>query len=498
MRFVATLLPFFLVIAAVSAQSTSKIKDILAQEPYEVDAYDTSGFGEYQLAIRFNYASAKVLNPADYAGIRAYGKLKVEYIYSKYTQSQPSQKELDFKRYQALQKLAPDLFENPAVNWDIIVQSGATTADSARGLFHGFVITYQPPVSAAKTARVRRELDGILECAKRNLPEGAPEFPGGNDSLYYWLETNIKFPKEITTKGERRMVMIEWEIDEATGKTEAVGVSRGAGPKHNEHVRAVVQKMPEWSEGLEGVRYIIGVEFELTEDGKQRIDAGKLTGYDPTKCKNRRSDSTVLKIFERNPQWKNMLVVEDVTGSMLPYVGDLLLWNALKDNVRNVKHFIFFNDGDALADGEKKIGSTGGLYHVRPKRIEDLEETMIQAMSGGDGGDGPENDLEAVLAGIKACPDCKEIILIADNSVTPRDLELLSKIDRPVHVVLCGARDGVPNPAHLLIAWKTKGSLHTIKQDINNLTNLQEGQGVTIMGQNFKILNGKFVPVTKL
>ncbi|MEM7372873.1 MAG: hypothetical protein AAF587_29900 [Bacteroidota bacterium] len=40
-------------------------------------------------------------------------------------------------------------------------------------------------------------------------------------------------------------------------------------------------------------------------------------------------DSTVFHVFQRNPDWNNMLVVCDFTGSMSPYTAQLLVWHKL-------------------------------------------------------------------------------------------------------------------------------------------------------------------------
>ena len=106
----------------------------------------------------------------------------------------------------------------------------------------------------------------------------------------------------------------------------------------------------------------------------------------------------VSEALNRNPQWKNMLVVEDVTGSMLPYVADLLVWNALGVNAKKVRHVVLFNDVDGKKTSDKVVGKTGGIYHVNSGKIEDLEETMIRAMAAGNGGDTPENDIECHAA----------------------------------------------------------------------------------------------------
>ena len=46
--------------------------------------------------------------------------------------------------------------------------------------------------------------------------------------------------------------------------------------------------------------------------------------------------------MERHPEWNNMLVVADLTGSMSPYVGQLLLWLKLKTTTHPAKYFSVF------------------------------------------------------------------------------------------------------------------------------------------------------------
>jgi hypothetical protein len=471
--------------------------DILALPAQEIEAFDALDLGEGQLALRFPYASAAPLNAADYEAIRSLGKISVEYIYSQYTQSLPNQARLNRARFATLQRIAPDLFHNPNVSWDVFVQTGAKDADSARKLFHGFVITYKPSVTVSDKEAVKSRLDLLMGCLKKLPPTDAPTFSGGEAALREWLEKNVKFPKEeLTAKGARKAALIEFRIDPTTHKPRDVRVTQGVSERHNTHIKAAVGKMPAWSEGNTRVEFAIVLQFGLDGEGQPSLTCDPLHGYDPVACGGSKPDSLINKVMARNKNWKKLLIVEDVTASMMPYMADLLLWNSLKSNLENSEHFVFFNDGDTKDDFEKAIGSAGGLYHIKSDDVQQLEETMVTAMASGDGGDTPENDIEAVLAGIEKCPECAEVVLIADNNATPRDLELLPKVTKPVHVVLCGARLA-PNPAHLLIAWKTKGSLHTIHEDITTLAEMQEGQSITVMGRSFRIINGKFVPTNK-
>ena len=183
-------------------------------------------------------------------------------------------------------------------------------------------------------------------------------------------------------------------------------------------------------------------------------------------------DNVVTKVFDRNPQWQNCLIATDVTGSMYPYMGQFLVWHEKNLDKRKGNHdFVFFNDGDMLPNELKTTGKTGGTYYVQTAKYSSLKEKMTVAMTKGGGGDQPENNLEAILFGLQHNPNCKEVILIADNWATPRDMALLNKIKVPVHVILCGATS--INLEYIKIARKTKGSIHTIEHDLYNLDEIK-------------------------
>jgi len=183
-------------------------------------------------------------------------------------------------------------------------------------------------------------------------------------------------------------------------------------------------------------------------------------------------DNVVTEVFERNPQWQNCIIATDVTGSMYPYMGQFLVWHEKNLDKRKGNHdFVFFNDGDMLPNELKKTGETGGTYYVQTANYHSLKEKMTVAMTKGGGGDQPENNLEAILFGLQKNPDCKEVILIADNWATPRDMALLNKIKVPVHVILCGSTS--LNLEYVKVARKTKGSIHTIEHDLYNLDKIE-------------------------
>ncbi|MEM6763947.1 MAG: hypothetical protein AAF655_03445 [Bacteroidota bacterium] len=178
-------------------------------------------------------------------------------------------------------------------------------------------------------------------------------------------------------------------------------------------------------------------------------------------------DSTVFKVMERNQQWDNMLVVMDWTGSMYRYGLQMLLWHKeqLKEQSASINHLVLFNDGNSRKNWQKKPGKTGGIYKTPSHDLEYIIKTMSFVMKKGDGGDAEENDLEAVLTGINHLNDFRDIVLIADNKSEVRDMELLAKINRPVHIILCDTDEEAIHPHYKEIAEKTGGSIHTLRED---------------------------------
>jgi hypothetical protein len=204
-------------------------------------------------------------------------------------------------------------------------------------------------------------------------------------------------------------------------------------------------------------------------------------------------DTSLVKMLDRNTQWKDMLVVADMTGSMSPYAMQLAVWFQLRMKGRNVAGAVFFNDGDATPEDEKVIGDIGGIYMTKKSGYEELLQQMGRTVAGGCGGDAPENNCEALIAGIAAFPQAKDIVLIADNFAPVKDISLVEKIGRPVHVIVCGAEFMPVHSDYLEIAYRTNGTLHTISQDIRNLSDYNEGETIRIGEQNYLISKGKFI-----
>lgn len=191
-------------------------------------------------------------------------------------------------------------------------------------------------------------------------------------------------------------------------------------------------------------------------------------------------DSTIFKVFERNKEWKKTLLVVDMTGSMFPYIGQMLVWYKKNIETEKIKYYALFNDGDNLPDNKKPIGNTGGVHPFEAKDYKKFKKDLEDVRKLGEGGDDPENDLEAIIKAMAAYRDYQDIVLIADDSEI-RDMSLLKRIKKPVHIVLCGTKRGI-NQQYIKLALSTKGSIHTTNSDVY-IKKLKDGDEVTL--ENF-------------
>lgn len=202
-------------------------------------------------------------------------------------------------------------------------------------------------------------------------------------------------------------------------------------------------------------------------------------------------DSTVFKVLNRTC-WKEMLVVNDWTASMYQFGSQAVLWHKNNMEQNRVAQFVFFNDGDKKK--VKKIGHTGGIYFANPSNVEQVVKVMKKVQKNGTGGDTPENDIEALLKAISRTKNFKEVILIADNKSAVKDISLLKKLDVPVRIIVCGLRKGQAiHHDYLQIASATNGSIHTIEEDVYDLSKLKEGERVTIQNIEYQRVRGRIV-----
>lgn len=180
------------------------------------------------------------------------------------------------------------------------------------------------------------------------------------------------------------------------------------------------------------------------------------------------NDSTVYKVLNRHPLWKDLIVVMDWTPDAYVSSAQAVLWHKIHQKTSGIDYFVFFNDGDKMQDRQKKIGKTGGIYYQKSNNLRQVEKRFDYVIKKGNGGKEPaNNDLEAIMYSATKFDKNENFVLLADNKTCIRDMSLLKYLNLPIKVVLSNI-DGPINPQYINLAFKSGGSLHLLNDDIYN------------------------------
>jgi hypothetical protein len=432
--------------------------------------------GHEVLSLQMPFSSAVFNSPA--LANRAKGMLieKVQLIYTTFRVS-PSfdQQQLNQQRLKNLLSLLPDAFLNPMTEWELVGQTGATSPEEGRNYFHGFVITWRPASSPKLIKEEMSSLDSIFMPSKKDHRVGLDPHETGKDPVSSKLRM-LTMPDGSTTILDRDIPEDSlWMYMKPSDPGYSVVYAKWG---DTAHTIVIVEERKE------------GRKIKRTWKLDDHVSDKPLIGSDIS-INLHDPDSVVTTVLRRN-SWTNMVIVADVTGSMSPYTAQVLAWVPVGLSTGRCSGFVFFNDGDKKNTSDKNIGKTGGIYGIQTQRFDSVYFTMKKTMAAGDGGDLPENPVEATIYSLNHFSNNSEVILVADNFSQPRDLELYEKINRPVHIVLCGAR-GTVNPDYLFLARQTHGSVHTVHDDINNLDQMKDGDVVVVENKHYMLKNEHFI-----
>lgn len=205
---------------------------------------------------------------------------------------------------------------------------------------------------------------------------------------------------------------------------------------------------------------------------------------------------TSYDALDRNiDKWKNIVIVCDITSTMFPYTTQVFDWMNENTDNQSIKGIVFFTDCDSL--GRQTRGRLPGkMFAVRSKDELVLWDTMFAAINNTENNkDKPENNIEALLYAQKYFPDADEFVMIADNSTQVKDMKQLSKVKKKVHIILCGEtyeKNMAFQSDYIQIAKKTKGTIHTLEDDIENIEKVKEMSVVRVGNIYFRFHKGKF------
>ena len=79
-------------------------------------------------------------------------------------------------------------------------------------------------------------------------PEKAPQFKGGDEALFKFLNDNLKYPEKAKLNKIQGKVFVQFVIDE-NGKVTNAKVVRGIGYGCDNEALKAVKKMPNWIPG---------------------------------------------------------------------------------------------------------------------------------------------------------------------------------------------------------------------------------------------------------
>lgn len=437
-------------------------------------SFPSSESGRNILLLEIPFADANFISPL--LASLAKGKVieKIQLVYTTFALSPDfDQQKLNQLRLRNLFTLLPDAFSNPLTEWELIGQTGVQNAEDGKKYFHGFVITWRPDASTSLEKAEITTLDSLFlpRIHKGDLITHHSE----KDSL----KTDLRYI--INSDGSKTIININISRD---------SLWRCFKPDKEDF--SVV-----WAMWIDADHTSIRVT-ERNFDGYEITRVRKLEeltiDIPSTYTSNiylNNPDSVVTTVLRRNA-WDHIVLVADVTASMSPYTAQVLAWVPIGLADGKCAGFVFFNDGDGKQTNRKEIGKTGGIYSIQTQRFDSVYYMMKKAMNAGDGGDLSENPVEAAIYSLNHFPITSEIILIADNFSAPRDLELFSTINRPVHIVLCGAR-GTVNPDYLFLARQTHGTIHTVHDDILHLDQMKEGEVVVIEGKHYLLHDEHYI-----
>lgn len=500
----------FFAFIALNCHSQNKIDKILENKITQVNKLDRSDL-RTKVFLKTEFNNSELISTKPLSRLKGKTVTQVDLVFTTYKEHLSfEQIKLNKKRLIALKKVAPALINNPLVRWRLIGQKSSLSIEDAKKSFHGFVVHYRNTCVITRETEIKY-LDSFLEreteiTITEDEPYTCPRFNYRHDDYWKYMIKNLKYPSIKNIDTEPGMSIASALID-TNGKLKDIVIESSLGKGFDIEFISMLKKMPLWIPAkVNGKKTARRVTIPAVFDRHGDLNYKELYDcYKALSCKAvtppRKSftipmynDSTLYKVFNRNPKWNKMIVVTDVTGSMYPYIAQLLVWHQLnlKTKKDKVKQITFFNDGDSKR--AKPIGSTGGIYHTKSREFDDFKAVLYKAMKAGSGGDQPENNIEAVLKAIKSCPKGEDIIMVADNYTTPRDLMLAKKINQPIKIILCGAYENI-NIEYLNLARELKGSIHTMSEDIADLAKYNEGESVFIAGKEFKLEKGVFVPV---
>ncbi|RXK87135.1 hypothetical protein [Filimonas effusa] len=469
-------LPMLLCCLVVNAQQNRFTDSILDNRILKIPAYELPVIGSEHLLLQMPYAQSSFSDTTGIAVLQQSQVLSVDLLFSDYP-SASDLKPLNRSRLQALCQLVPGIEQQPGISWSIIRQTNGIDKPSAEKLIHGFVINYRRNYTPADAEKEMEIIEAAVPGPPATPPPAEPPQKLNHWAIIHRTDSytkrfyNNQPVKDISNSREKLATWFR------PGDSIVVISVREA------YAQELLPRGSHYAkENKDSVYLLIPGKRKETRPDPPTLAEAAIPLFPP--------DSTIHKSL--NPYTvTNALIVMDVTGSMAPYIAQMLQWIDARPPSNTISYLVCFNDGDNKADDQKKPGKTGGIYGEKFQGTQHAKALVKKAMQAGNGGgDIQENACEALLSGLHNAPSCKDVLLIADSWAPIRDTVLISNISKPVHVIVCGKRLGV-HPDYITLALKTGGTLHFPDAPLVNLQPLLEGKDLMIHQRTYYYANGR-------
>lgn len=429
-----------------SAQSGT-IAQLMTLKPEIVGELSTDKLPAGTRLLHMDFAGASFTHSADFRNLKKDSIVSIKLVYTRYKELESfDQPELNRRRFEALERKMPGILSYPGIRWEILEQRNAITRENASRCFHGFVVMTSRVVPSKETAIEIGKMEYVLSLVR---------------------DTQYQVPLLIDYKVKKRRVPTGYYLPRSKVK-----LSQGI---RYEHKSIWFRK----------------AEIMVVKDSIERSRSGGYEVHTKTFDPKSVPDTMVLNTLNKIRSLKKYALVQDVTGSMSPYTIQVLLWLQLKPHLMQEGRFLFFNDGDNMPDEWKIPGKTGGIYTVQNTNFDTLKAVLYRSMGKGTGGDLAENNVEAILKAIEVYPEADTILMFADNQAPVKDIRLITKVKKPVNVLLCGIQNTI-NPQMLDIARRTGGKLMFPGGQWFDPQKARNGHQVTVGNRVFEYRDQKF------
>ena len=375
--------------------------------------------------------------------------IRIHLAYTRYKEVDTfNQKKLNRNRFIKLYEKFPELFDSKEIEWRVYEQVKATKHEVAEKELHGFVIFMKEPRDWSELIKERSLIDKLL---------------------LDFHDSTIVVPDKKVYRVRRKRV--------PTGRFIPVRVD-----KQEKGIRYNTQSI--WGREPEYKMVYDTLGFKTIKGSSRKVGIFN----DNILANSNEYESLVNRKFEG--KWA---IVSDVTASMSPYSAQVLAF--LKSNVefRKNSNLAFYNDGDGKPESLKRLGYSGGIYYVGGTDMDSVYFTMLTAMKNGDGGDYPENSIEAIVRAIHKWPKTDSVLLIADSKAMVKDIKLLKYIKKPVCILLCGNVNGDIPEDYLEISRRTNGCIIQTDGDLRIEHKLKNGEIVELNGREYRYSNNSLL-----